>query len=98
MAGIPPQLDLLFRLAWISNVSAKPQIKRKYKNMSVCAELLPTISKDGKSWIIRVFHIKCHQCNFCRYIQPILEGTESLKTIHPHHFISILNIISFLSG
>ena len=98
-AGIPPQLDLPFSLAKISNVSAKPQIKRKYKNLSVCAELLPTISKDGKSCRIREFHIKYHQCNFCRHFQPILEELGSLKTIYPlYHFIHILDIISFLSG
>lgn len=69
--GISPLLDLPFCLARISHARAKPQIKRKHKNMSVCAELLLTLSKDGKSWRTRVFHRKCHRCNFYRYIQPI---------------------------
>ena len=54
--GIQPGLDLPFSLARISKASAKPQMKRKYKNMFICAKLLPTISKDGKNWRIR---IKC---------------------------------------
>lgn len=53
--GIPPLLDMPFSLARISNASAKPQIKRKYKNLSIRAELLPMTSKDGKSWRIFMF-------------------------------------------
>lgn len=47
--GIPPLLDMPFSLARISNASAKPQIKRKYKNTSICAELLPTYPKMAKA-------------------------------------------------
>ena len=51
-----------------------------------------------KAGELREFHIKYHQCNFCRHFQPILEELGSLKTIPSLSLDSHFQYYLFLKG